>query len=111
MKFQTEGTQLFTIPNDAEGLAFLALCKKYLNSKRHRLVPRGRGKRPKYNECGYYSHTSLRKGDSQYFAVYDYSKHTKEEMAEQSRRANERWEHRKQIADAVKLVQENIYKI
>ncbi len=31
-KIKTEGTQLFSVPNDEEGMAFLKACKNYLNT-------------------------------------------------------------------------------
>ena len=78
-KIKSEGTQLFSIPNNEEGLAFLKSCKKYLNTKRYKFSNRGRGPRGARWSKGYDSHTSLRKGDSVWFAVYAEIKETERE--------------------------------
>jgi len=80
-KYETDGKQIFNIPNNLDGLDFLNQCKKYLNDKRYRLVRRGRASnRPKYPECGYDSGRSLRVNDSDWFAVYPKYKPTQKDI-------------------------------
>jgi len=78
-KIKSEGKQLFSIPNNEEGLAFLQSCKKYLNTKRYKFSKRGRGPRGSKWSKGYNSHISLRKSDSAWFAVYAEIKKTEME--------------------------------
>lgn len=65
-QIESEGTQLFNVPNDADGLAFLDLCKRYLNKHRFSgLRKKGRGKnRPRRVP------NDLRVAESEWFAVY-----------------------------------------
>ncbi len=82
-KIKTEGTQLFSVPHNEEGLAFLKLCKNYLNTKRFKFSKRGRGPRGSKWSKGYDSHTSLRASDSKWFAVYTFTKRTAREIEQQ----------------------------
>jgi cell wall-associated NlpC family hydrolase len=62
------GKQFFNVPNTPEGLAFIALCRKYLNKnhiKGHKLSLIGRGPRPSP------AHQSwVPKALAKWFAVY-----------------------------------------
>ena len=64
---KSEGTQLFNVPNNAEGLQFLELAKKHLNKHRFSgFRKKGRGKnRPKNRGNG-----DLRISESEWLAVY-----------------------------------------
>ena len=110
LKIETEGTQIFNVPHNAEGTTFLALCKKYINSPRYRLVKRGRNsKRPKFSECGYDSARSLKAEHSAWFAVYPRRKPTKEEneRGELEYKAYlEKWNKRNEALEAVKRLEE-----
>jgi len=86
MKIKSEGTQLFSVPNDEEGMAFLKLCKKHLNTKRFKFSKRGRGPRGSKWSKGYDSHSSLRASDSKWFAVYTFTKRTAREIEQQENR-------------------------
>ena len=105
INIDTEGGQIFNVPHNQEGMKFLALCKKYLNSPRYRLVKRGRAsKRPKH----YNSAPSVRHEDSEWFAVYPKHKPTKEEIQMREleyKRSSERWSKQIIARDALKLIE------
>jgi len=100
-KIKSEGTQLFNIPNNEEGMAFLQSCKKYLNTKRYKFSRRGRGPRGSKFSKGYDSHVSLRKADSTWFAVYAGIKETEREKRDRLGR----WEKEFQATTTINSMQ------
>ena len=111
VKIKSDGCQIFNVPHNAEGLAFLNLCKKYLNSPRYRLSKRGRGKRPSFKDCGYISAPSLRVADSEWFAVYPRYRKTKQEkerMELDYAKSREKWHKRCEAEQAIKVLEEKL---
>jgi len=66
-KIKTKGTQIVSVPNDAEGQAFLKQFSKYANFKQYILKKQGRGGGEKYSR-----ETSL--GKAKWIALYFYDK-------------------------------------
>jgi len=64
-KIKTKGYQVFNVPNDKEGKAFMERLSKYINRPTYSIVKRGRGSR---QEHGAQSHISLQ--HSEWIAVY-----------------------------------------
>ena len=67
----SKGTQLFNVPNDADGQYFLYLCRKY-RQPGWQMTPRGRGQRRILDENGMIAHydSHLPQPLAASFAVY-----------------------------------------
>jgi len=62
---KTKGTQVFNVPNDEKGQAFMRQAAEYLNRPVYGIVRRGRGERPSRR-----FHQSLPLSMSEWIAVY-----------------------------------------
>jgi len=107
-KIESNGSQMFNVPNTPEGLEFIRLAHKFLNHHMFKsLRKRGRGKRPN----GDRSHVSAK--NAEWFAVYtDESDRLRKELYDKKQRAYQidreaaKKQALREIADAV-LAQKN----
>ena len=74
-RYLTDGSQIFNVPNNEEGWAFIKSCHKFLHTRRQRLDKRGRGKR----DGTFSGRASISPKKAEWIAVYNYRKRTEAE--------------------------------
>jgi hypothetical protein len=72
MKIETQGNQVFNVPNDEEGRVFLRLLRKYMNRPRWCFRVRGRGPRKKAGDArvSFSRSLGIPQAESEWLAVY-----------------------------------------
>jgi len=96
-KIKTKGTQIVSVPNDAEGQAFLKQFSKYANFNQYILKKHGRGGGGKYTRD-----TPLDK--AKWIALYFYDKKAWEKAQADYKRRNVQ---KNKMIDAVKGILQN----